>query len=290
MRWQMCGLLLFTFAMGASRSTHASTRYHLRVTASPSIPQTLVLGLTCSDSAANQLVMLGTTFDGTMTLASSQGGPIFGGLAFGDNPADTTILGTEAFYSEIGLRLQSGTRFDSRLELTEVAPLAGSPMSELAIYVRDETGIVRVATTDPLGADALAVIDVDGTPGGQLTVFSPLVFVAPDTLLLDGATVGVGGPGGERSRVLLRPVAPNPSNGHLRFAFELPAPGSLKLRIYDVSGRLIVTPVDRNLQRGPGSADWDGRGRSGSRVPPGIYLAVMNFGGETAVRRFVVAR
>lgn len=290
MKWQMTWLLPAAVAMVASGPTHASTRYHIRVTASPSIPQTLVLGLTCSDSAANKLLMLGTTFDGTMTLASSQGGPIFGGLAFGDNPADTTILGTQGFYSEIGLRLQSGTRFESRLELSEVAPSPGSPTTELAIYARDQSGIVRVATTDPLGADALAVIDVDGVPGGQLTVFSPMVFVAPDTLLLDGATVGVDGPEGMRPRVFLRPVAPNPSNGHLRFAFELGAPGSLKLRIYDVSGRLIAAPVERSLQRGPGSADWDGRGRSGSRVPPGMYLAVLSFGGETAIRRFVIAR
>jgi len=145
-------------------------------------------------------------------------------------------------------------------------------------------------TTDPTGAQALAAIDISGSPGGELAVFFPLTFVAPDTLLFDAVLVDVPREAMDDSRVRFAPIAPNPVRGRTSFRIEVPRGGVARLRIYDVAGRVVAEPL--NGFQGPGRRDltWPGTDRNGTKLASGAYLAELRFGAQTVVRRFVLTR
>lgn len=267
----------------------ATTQFHLRVRGAWQIPQRFAFSLTCSDSL-NRVTILNAQHDGVWSGITSEGWPLIGDLLAGRNPADTTIVVGGTFYAEIGATIQGFTRFDCDLDLSEQAPAAGVATSQFVLYWSDAADRVRVATDDPYGTNALAAIDITGTAGGELAVFYPLTFVAPDTLLLAGDVVGVPWPPPTGHRLRFSSVAPHPARGGVCFAFELPEHGAARLRIYDVSGRLIAEPLRAALTAGPTEVDWNLFGRSGRAVPPGVYIAELRFGLQTAVRRFVVAR
>src|SRR4029077_8487631 len=124
------------------------------------------------------------------TVTSAEGGPAMGHLLVGLNPADTTVLVGGTFYSEINLRLQNITHFDCDLDFTEQAPQDTIATSEFALYWLSDDETVRLSD-DALGANALTVLDITGAAGGELSVFSPLTFIAPDTLLLNGELADV---------------------------------------------------------------------------------------------------
>lgn len=265
----------------------ATTNYHLRVLAAPTFSQRFVFALTCSDSL-NALRILNAEHDGSGQVTSTEGGPPMGKLLSGYNPADTTVIVGGTFYSDIDLLLEGFTQFDCGLELTEQAPQGGSATSQFGLYWLNESEDVRLAD-DPLGANALAAIDVTSAPGGELSVFYPLTFVAPDTLLLDGVLAGVPPTAtGEHVRVSM--IAPNPALGTVRFAFQLPSRGHVELRIFDVAGRLVAEPLRAVLDAGPADVSWNARGRSGQIMPAGFYIAELRQGRQSAVRRFVLAR
>lgn len=86
---------------------------------------------------------------------------------------------------------------------------------------------------------------------------------------LFGCPMGVNGAAGPP---VLRQNAPNPFNPRTQIAFSLSEPSACRLRVYDVSGRLVATLLDG--PRGPGThrVEWNGRTDSGQEVATGIYL------------------
>lgn len=64
--------------------------------------------------------------------------------------------------------------------------------------------------------------------------------------------------------------APNPFNPQTSLRFSLPSAGHVTLTIHDVAGRTIATLLDRDLEAGWHSAEFNG-----SNLASGIYLAVL---------------
>ena len=105
------------------------------------------------------------------------------------------------------------------------------------------------------------------------------------------ASSGMASVGQLTPRVLsLASPRPSPSHGSVRFTVGVPAEGSLRLRIFDVRGRLVATIRDQHENTGWREVTWDGRGASGHLVPGGIYFAKVEFSGQSVTRRFIVAR
>jgi hypothetical protein len=81
-------------------------------------------------------------------------------------------------------------------------------------------------------------------------------------------------------------ASPNPTGpGEASVRFSTPAAGRVALRIYDVSGRLVATPVDEVL----------GAGAHVSRIPTedlpaGVYFYSLEMGKEKVSRRLVIVR
>ncbi|KPL06380.1 hypothetical protein AMJ71_09855 [candidate division TA06 bacterium SM1_40] len=63
--------------------------------------------------------------------------------------------------------------------------------------------------------------------------------------------------------------------------------GGVRLRLFDVQGRLVRTLVDRTGLPGFHAVRWDGRDDRGNRVGPGVYLAVLSSSLGTETQKVV---
>lgn len=67
-------------------------------------------------------------------------------------------------------------------------------------------------------------------------------------------------------------AVPNPSREAFDLSFTLPAPGAVRLTVFDVSGRRVAEILDAALPAGPHTMSWNGR-IAGRPAPVGVYLA-----------------
>ncbi len=83
---------------------------------------------------------------------------------------------------------------------------------------------------------------------------------------------------------------PNPFNPVTMITFDLTAAGRVRIDIYDVSGRLLATPVDAAKVAGRHQVEWNGKDASGSLVPSGIYFYRMKTAGYEATKKMILVR
>jgi hypothetical protein len=83
---------------------------------------------------------------------------------------------------------------------------------------------------------------------------------------------------------------PNPSRLNASVAFGIAEPCRVRLRIYDVTGRLVRTLVDEERHPGYYSCQWDSRDERGERVASGTYICRMTAGSYASARMLVLAR
>jgi len=65
---------------------------------------------------------------------------------------------------------------------------------------------------------------------------------------------------------------PNPFTNEVELRYEIPKPGHVSLKVYNVMGQLIKTLVDGDQISGSYSVRWDGTDDMSRNVPPGIYF------------------
>lgn len=80
-----------------------------------------------------------------------------------------------------------------------------------------------------------------------------------------------GGSAPPREWLMLRPW-PNPFNGELTVALELPASDRVELVVFDASGRRVCLLHSGPLPAGRHTFHWYGRDESGAELPSGVYL------------------
>jgi len=85
-------------------------------------------------------------------------------------------------------------------------------------------------------------------------------------------------------------VYPNPTKGQAQIEYSLRAPSTVRLGIYDVTGRLVREVVNGAQPAGVHKATWDGKGDNGHQAPSGIYFLKLNAQGVNKTTRFVVVR
>ncbi len=84
-------------------------------------------------------------------------------------------------------------------------------------------------------------------------------------------------------------VLRNPSNRNepVEISFALLRPGRAALTIFDLSGRLVATLRDEQLEAGEYRIEWDGRDAEGSVLPAGLYILHLRQGEEEGMVRIV---
>ena len=93
--------------------------------------------------------------------------------------------------------------------------------------------------------------------------------------------------GPEGSEAVLWQNRPNPFVPATDIRFKIPeARGAclVSLTIYDVSGRRVATLLDSEVGPGEHTITWDARDDRGRRLPPGIFIYVLD-AGETRLSR-----
>ncbi|MGQ0722813.1 MAG: VPS10 domain-containing protein [Candidatus Eiseniibacteriota bacterium] len=120
---------------------------------------------------------------------------------------------------------------------------------------------------------------VAGTYGRSLWTFD----VSAPTAAPEGESLADAGV------VRLDGVAPNPlAAGDARVRFALSRDAPVSLRIFDVSGRVVVTLVDGARPAGEHIETWDGRDAGGTRVAAGVYFVRLEAAGIVRTRKVAV--
>ena len=138
---------------------------------------------------------------------------------------------------------------------------------------------VAEQTVEPIGirVTPVQVPTIPGTlawlPGGEGAEPLPMLpFTGMETVAWVSAT-GVSHlpvPNASIRAVLLENV-PNPFNPSTEIRFELGREQTVRVRVYDLSGRVVRTLVHGHLQAGVHSEVWTGRDDSGRKVASGSY-------------------
>lgn len=132
------------------------------------------------------------------------------------------------------------------------------------------------------------------TPG--IYIWRVTAFTNPDTchysitteLCTSPITTGVDEPS-DLSFALSR-AAPNPFRTATAIGFSLPKAGDVRLRVYDVAGRLVRTLQSGALAAGRHVRVWDGRTDAGASASPGVYFSRLESGGRVQSHRVVMLR
>ncbi|MCD4848253.1 MAG: T9SS type A sorting domain-containing protein [Candidatus Aegiribacteria sp.] len=83
--------------------------------------------------------------------------------------------------------------------------------------------------------------------------------------------------------VLLEPAFPNPFSGSTTFCFQLMEPGRTVLQVFDLSGRLVETLLDGELQKGYHTVVFNAED-----CCPGIYLYRLQSGSSVQIQRCIM--
>jgi FlgD Ig-like domain len=107
-------------------------------------------------------------------------------------------------------------------------------------------------------------------------------------------TVSVGDGAGESGSLplsfQLHAAVPNPVSDHTLLSFDLPRQEFVRVRVYDVTGRLARTLAEGEFAAGRHERSWDGADDSGHLVGPGVYFIQLEGRTLRLQQRVVVLR
>jgi hypothetical protein len=83
---------------------------------------------------------------------------------------------------------------------------------------------------------------------------------------------------------------PNPFNPETRISFSTSQYGQTTLRVYDATGRLVVTLVNEEMPAGRHQVAWGGRNGKNQPVASGVYYYQLKSGGNVETRSMVVLK
>ena len=91
-------------------------------------------------------------------------------------------------------------------------------------------------------------------------------------------------------RLALEQNHPNPFNPVTRIDYTVDQEGAVRLAIYDVSGRLVRTLVDRRMRSGAHSEEWNARDSRGNLSATGVYFIRLTAGSRMLTRKAVLLK
>ncbi len=111
--------------------------------------------------------------------------------------------------------------------------------------------------------------------------YSPLL----EDVTISWIPLGIASGESSVSRFVLQPTTPNPIFGSATISFVIPKNCHVRLRIFDVSGRLVARLVENNLQIGKHTVVFDAQD-----LTSGIYYYRLEAGTFTQTRRCVLLK
>ena len=83
---------------------------------------------------------------------------------------------------------------------------------------------------------------------------------------------------------------PNPFNPSTTIEYNISKPSVSKISIYDISGKVINTYSQNNLQAGKYEYHWDGLNSSGIKLASGIYIYELEVDGYREAKKMVMLK
>jgi hypothetical protein len=83
---------------------------------------------------------------------------------------------------------------------------------------------------------------------------------------------------------------PNPFNPATEVVYLLPAPGRVRLSVYDLRGRRLDLLVDEDRPAGEHRVRWQARDATGRTLASGTYLLVLETGGQRLTSKLMLVR
>ncbi len=83
---------------------------------------------------------------------------------------------------------------------------------------------------------------------------------------------------------------PNPFNPSTTISYQLPKAASVKIVIYDLTGRQVRALVNIRQEAGSYSVLWDGRDQAGQAVASGLYIYHLRAGRFTQTRKMLIVK
>ncbi len=85
-------------------------------------------------------------------------------------------------------------------------------------------------------------------------------------------------------------TSPNPARSSVNVEYGLPLDSTVKLEVFDSSGRLVRTLANGVFAAGTYRATWDGRTIAGETAPDGIYYARLSCASKRVVSKMIMIR
>ena len=96
---------------------------------------------------------------------------------------------------------------------------------------------------------------------------------------------------GEEYTASLSLMGPNPFRSELALLYTVPSPGAVvTLELYDITGRLVMSVVDRFHDGGAYQVVWNGKDGRGHAVASGVYFCRTSIGEWGDARKLVLIR
>ncbi len=218
--------------------------------------------------------VLGNTIAFNSILSPQAGGISFGGGLHVENNIVARNGGVGIFCTEVFAQVRCNDVW-------------GNGASNYGGVCGDLTGIDGNISEDPLFCDSdhrnLAL-----KPGSPCAPSDPCGLIGALGVGCPVTDVPLSTPRAREVRLLA--PRPNPGAAPIRFVFECARSVTARLEVLDLAGRRVATPVDRVFDAGRHEVEWDGRGESGRRLPPGAYVVRLSAGADRDARSFVLTR
>ena len=100
----------------------------------------------------------------------------------------------------------------------------------------------------------------------------------------------VGEPAAIGPRLMLYPNRPNPFSRGTIITFAVREASAMRVRIFDVAGRLVAEPFAKTVSAGTHQVEWNGTGHSRHRLPSGMYVYEVRSASEVQRGRMVLLK
>lgn len=197
---------------------------------------------------------------------------------------------------EIGIDEAGSSTFSDPFSLDAEIVHAGTVLAaprrytiKLTARIEDNWTWAVLGGTSPDYHTGNATVDVsNGLQFTNVTVPSGVTWTSVDGVFLSAGT-GVATPS-TPGRPVLHQNSPNPFNPVTTMRFDLPRAGAVKLRIYDLAGRLVRTLVDGDMPAGGRAILWNGRDDEGGILASGVYLGRLETADGSVTRKMVLSK
>jgi hypothetical protein len=270
-------------------------------------PDAITISLDCDPSSVDVKGFLLGDVDGSWPTPFKPGVVSQVGLEFAlveQSESELTVaLLADVEREGIESMLFSLTYDEAVLEFAGMQPGATAPPELFVVNNDSEPGVthgVVASWKEPIAAAGELLrfrFRVTGGGAQEPLTFSRLRVNDRGAATIPALDIDVGGPRQQDAVPLptqySMKASPNPFNPAARIEYAIPAGAGLvpvRLRVYDITGRLVRTLVEETRQPGVHVTTWDGRDNAGTEARSGLYLARIQAGDWVRVEKISLVK